>query len=132
MFSNNLKRSVATLGVVAGLLAAAVPASAMPAGTAPPLHNDALQASQNENQGMFNDNVPLEQVPFNKGAASERPQGVIWDLLEQANAGTQVGSEGVKASASGSADPIPTESISFVKGPHKSVVVVTGDEDNVQ
>ena len=28
MFSNNLKRSVATLGVVAGLLAAAVPASA--------------------------------------------------------------------------------------------------------
>ena len=99
MFGNNLKRSVATLGVVAGLLAAAGPASAMPAGTAPPLHNDALQAGQSENQGMFNDNVPLEQVPFNKGAASERPQGVIWDLLEQANAGTQVGSEGVKAPA---------------------------------
>jgi hypothetical protein len=30
MFSSNLKRSVATLGVVAGLLAAAVPASAGP------------------------------------------------------------------------------------------------------
>ena len=29
MFSTNLKRSVATLGVVAGLLAAAVPASAV-------------------------------------------------------------------------------------------------------
>ena len=32
MFSSNLKRSVATLGVVAGLLAAAVPASAMVGG----------------------------------------------------------------------------------------------------
>ena len=32
MFSNNLKRSVATLGVVAGLLAAAVPASALSGG----------------------------------------------------------------------------------------------------
>ena len=58
MFSNNLKRSVATLGVVAGLLVAAVPASA------------------------------------------------------------------------GSDDPIPTESVSFIKGPHQSVVVVVGEEDN--
>ena len=33
-------------------------------------------------------------------STSARPQGVIWDLLEQANAGTQVGSEGVKAPAS--------------------------------
>jgi hypothetical protein len=146
MFSTTIKRSVATLGVVGGLLAAAVPASAQPAGTAPPLHNDALtvkaaipvdeliepdlavdltteltpdllhgrivkapaslagiqsevepvelRGTQVGSEGVT-DNVPLEQVPFNKGAASGRPQGVIWDLLEQANAGTQVGSEGV-------------------------------------
>ena len=43
MFSSTLKRSVATLGVVAGLLAAAVPASAAgPAGTSPGQLHDAL------------------------------------------------------------------------------------------
>ena len=42
MFSSNLKRSVATLGVVAGLLAAAVPASAGPAGVPGNQPNDAL------------------------------------------------------------------------------------------
>lgn len=43
MFSSTLKRSVATLGVVAGLLAAAVSASAAsPAGTNPGQPNEAL------------------------------------------------------------------------------------------
>jgi hypothetical protein len=40
MFSSTLRRSVATLGVVAGFIAAAVPASA--AGTNPAHPNDAL------------------------------------------------------------------------------------------
>jgi hypothetical protein len=42
MLSANFKRSVATLGVVAGLLAAAVPASAGPAGVPGDQPNDAL------------------------------------------------------------------------------------------
>ena len=43
MFSSTLRRSVTTLGVVAGLVAAAVPASAAgPAGTNPGHPNDAL------------------------------------------------------------------------------------------
>ena len=45
MFSTTIKRSVATLGVVAGLLAAAVPASAAgPAGVMPDTGQDALKA----------------------------------------------------------------------------------------
>ena len=44
MFSNNLKRSVATLGVVAGLLAAAVPASAMPGSISGKKMTDAIAA----------------------------------------------------------------------------------------
>jgi hypothetical protein len=42
MFSSTLRRSVTTLGVVAGLVAAAAPASAGPAGTNPGHPNDAL------------------------------------------------------------------------------------------
>jgi hypothetical protein len=79
MLSTNFKRSVATLGVVAGLLAAAVPASAV--GVSLDYPNDAL--------------TPL------------------------------------KATANWNGEDTPTETISFVKGPHQSVVVVTGEEDNV-
>jgi hypothetical protein len=68
MFSSNLKRSVATLGVVAGLLAAAVPASAQMV-DGPVLHNDALQAGQSENQGMFN--TTLNDALQLKAGASE-------------------------------------------------------------
>ena len=135
MFSTTIKRSVAALGVVAGLLAAAVPASAV--GVSLDYPNDALtplKATANWN----GEDTPTETISFVKGphqsvvvvtgeednvagtqvgsegvktpiddmdlsiggpnaSTSGRPQGVIWDLLEQANAGTQVGSEGVKA-----------------------------------
>ena len=61
MFSITLKRSAATLGVVAGLLVAAALASATPVGVQPGQENDALT------------------------------------VKAPTNAGTQVGSEGVKA-----------------------------------
>ena len=44
MLSDNLKRTVATLGVVAGLLAAAVPASAGPAAISGYEMTDAIAA----------------------------------------------------------------------------------------
>ncbi len=179
MFSTTIKRSVATLGVVAGLLAAAVPASAIEIGTTETLDmnvkapakagpastqlgaaDDVSQLSiataevfelntfgltEHEGAADRGEVTGLEpnalgtqvgsegvKAPTNAegyivmdwdygGAAtavaavgvrengsqgakapstSGRPQGVIWDLLEQANAGTQVGSEGVKAPAS--------------------------------
>ena len=54
MFSSTLKRSVATLGVVAGLLAAAVPASAAgPAGTSPGQLHDALPNTAATTQGII-------------------------------------------------------------------------------
>ena len=79
---NTLKRSAATLGVVAGLLAVAGPASAQ--GT----------------QGS--DSVPLEQVSFSNGAARGTQVGRATEELFGnynflvAATGTQVGSEGVK------------------------------------
>jgi hypothetical protein len=46
MLSSTVKRSVATLGVVAGLLVAAVPAgAAVPGGTTPGQPNDALRSA---------------------------------------------------------------------------------------
>jgi hypothetical protein len=54
MLSSTLKRSVATLGVVAGLVAATVPASAAgPAGTNPVRANDALPAAGATSQGII-------------------------------------------------------------------------------
>ena len=54
MFSSTLKRSVATLGVVAGVLAAAVPAGAAgPAGTNPGRSNDALPTAAATSQGII-------------------------------------------------------------------------------
>ena len=70
MFSTTIKRSVATLGVAAGLLAAAVPASAQIApgsmGVKPPSTEQLTNLQTQE-------------------------------LKAPTNAGTQVGSEGVKA-----------------------------------
>ena len=86
MFSTNLKRSVATLGVVAGLLAAAVPASAgTPKGVMPSSPNDALtvKAPTVSNAEVFE----LNTLGGN-------------DTLDAT--GTQVGSEGIWAPGDGS------------------------------
>ena len=85
MFSSNLKRSVATLGVVAGLLAAAVPASAqvMPGTmgvTTPQVGSEGVKAS-----------VPPSLIDYQGGVLS------FHTGKAPTNAGTQVGSEGVKA-----------------------------------
>jgi len=115
MLSTTLSRSAATLGVVAGLLAAAVPASAQildgpvlaKAGPQAPkpsvvvidlddpffrlASNDTLYArgTQVGSEGVKDNGVPLETVSFTfKGE-------VIG--LEPNALGTQVGSEGVKA-----------------------------------
>jgi hypothetical protein len=54
MFSSSRKRSVATLGVVAGLLAAAVPASAaVPAGSNAGQPNGALPTAAATAQGII-------------------------------------------------------------------------------
>ena len=54
MFSSALKRPAAALGVVAGLLAAAVPASAAGlAGTSPGQLNDALPSGAATTQGII-------------------------------------------------------------------------------
>ena len=62
MFSTNLKRSIATLGVVAGLLAAAGPAGAQGGGAG------FTQGPQHPTQGVMGD-VPTQTVPLIKGAA---------------------------------------------------------------
>jgi hypothetical protein len=91
MFSTTIKRSVATLGVVAGLLAAAVPANAAgPGGVPGNQPNDALdtlKAPSTESvwheaarNGVTNrDSAGHTALPHNNDAE-----------------GTQVGSEGVK------------------------------------
>jgi hypothetical protein len=84
MFSSTIRRSVATLGVVAGLLASAVPASAAgPGGVPGNQPNDALDAVK----------APTKAKPasIQLGAAND-----VSTLPAEAN-GTQVGSEGVKA-----------------------------------
>ena len=93
MFSTNLKRSVATLGVVAGLLAAAVPASAMPAGASPTASNDAV----------------FVKAPTITHAGLMETNGDQLFMKAPTNAGTQVGSEGVKDNLRGEAiDIIPS------------------------
>jgi hypothetical protein len=110
MFST-LKRAVATLGVVTGLLAAAGPASAqildgpLPAKAGPQpsvvidlndpffrvASNDTVYArgTQVGSEGVTDNGVPLETVSFTfKGEMIG---------LEPNTLGTQVGSEGVKA-----------------------------------
>ncbi len=99
MFSNNLKRSVATLGVVAGVLAAAVPASAIPVGVSPPGEIDALKAGASE--------VLYETVTVKTDVPDARNISIATAEVFELNTiggndtlsarGTQVGSEGVKA-----------------------------------
>jgi hypothetical protein len=112
MFSITLKRSAATLGVVAGLLAAAGPASAqLPADaggvTTPPSGSKAPagatwvwhEAARNGftvevGMGMSEDFLNAPQL----GAANDVSQ------LSLTQKGTQIGSEGVKAPATPTAN----------------------------
>jgi len=121
MFSTTLKQSVATLGVVAGLLAAAGPASAQildgpvlaKAGPQPEaggyLATD--PSSEVDNQirlpDLMNNWVKAPAKTWTDG--NNQP----WDggsYRQGATLGTQVGSEGVK-------DDVPLETVSFtIKG----------------
>jgi hypothetical protein len=95
MFSTNLKRSAATLGVVAGVLAGAGSASAAP---------DAPNSSSLKDTLVSGYNV--------KAAVGVRENGSQGFVNAPTNAGTQVGSEGVKA---------PSDA--FMHGDFSSVVV---------
>ena len=111
MFSTTLKQSVATLGVVAGLLAAAGPASA--GGPSWP-RRPASATSEYEvepDQAIGG----VEAAGFVKAPAKTWTDGnnQPWDggsYRQGATLGTQVGSEGVK-------DDVPLETVSFtIKG----------------
>ena len=80
MFSTNLKRSVATLGVVAGLLAAAVPASAGPVGVHSNLPNDALTLKAGASEILYETVTVKTDVPDapNGIATSEVFELNIW------------------------------------------------------
>ena len=99
MFSTTIKRSVATLGVVAGLLAAAVPASAIEIGTTETLDMNVKAPT----------NAP---APIDSGPGDDN----IWNNGDgndvAAAKGTQVGSEGVKAPKPSDAD----RSVSITNG----------------
>lgn len=90
MFSITLERSVATVGVVAGRLAAAVPASAgTPGGVMPSSPNDAVKAPSTES---------VWHEAARNGAVTNRDSAGHTALPRNNDAeGTQVGSEGVKA-----------------------------------
>ena len=93
VLSITLKRSAATLGVVAGLLAAAGPAGAAgQGGVAPEGLNDAL--------------TPARTAP--RSNTLMETDGDKLFLKSAADAGTQVGSEGVKHNGRGFFD-IPAE-----------------------
>ena len=87
MFSTNLKRSAATLGVTAGLLAAAGPASAQGGGAdftrlvdkAP-----AVTMLDYEGTPLF-DNTPLDEVVFSArtGAIEGNPGSYMVDVIWQ-------------------------------------------------
>ena len=106
MFSTNIKRSVATLGVVAGLLAAAVPASAATLDNAEIL--DAVKAPRANSSEVAVESVTQARVnaPFTLNVASSE----VFEL--NVVGGTQVGSEGVKAPKPSDAD----RSVSITNG----------------
>jgi hypothetical protein len=118
MFSTTLKQSVATLGVVAGLLAAAGPASAqildgpvLAKAVPQPQAGGYLAtdpSSEVDNQIRLSIGG-AEAAGFVKADGNNQP----WDggsYRQGATLGTQVGSEGVK-------DDVPLETVSFtIKG----------------
>ena len=91
MFSTTIKRSVATLGVVAGLLAAAVPASA---GTACLYPRVATSASSEGSPPRQHPQALSTGVDNGELPCARRRDGGNDTLAAR---GTQVGSEGVKA-----------------------------------
>ncbi len=86
MFSTTIKRSVATLGVVAGLLAAAGPASA-----------DTLNGSGGGDRAFLDIGTTETLIAITADAGSGNDN--VWNNGDGTDAakGTQVGSEGVKA-----------------------------------
>lgn len=100
MFSISFKRSAATLGVVAGLLAAAAPANAVG------LREDGSQGAAKAPTTPTANGFIIDfahtgvKAPTNAGprnAAAE--QGTWGPIVHMGTAGTQVGSEGVDAPA---------------------------------
>jgi len=83
MFSTTIKRSVATLGVLAGLLAVAGPASASGGGDGLPYESISLNASRTS---ILQDTL-VSGYNFKGKVIGLEPNAL----------GTQVGSEGVKA-----------------------------------
>ena len=116
MSSITLKRSAATLGVVVGLLAAAVPASAspiyMPVG--------GIDGSV---VGRPDQTAPRGTQVGSEGVKAPNAFGLSFehiDMNARTDAGTQVGSEGVKA---------PTKADGQTKDNVKAVVVLIGAND---
>jgi hypothetical protein len=111
MFSTTIKRSVATVGVVAGLLVAAGPASAqvMPGtiGVKAPTEVGTQVGHEGHNAVLIQKHD--HQDALVKGAAF---RGEVTGL-EPSALGTQVGSEGVKAPKPPASSEEPTEPISF-------------------
>ncbi len=136
MLSTTIKRSVATVGVVAGLLAAAVPASAVTlngsgGGDSSTLDNaellDAVKGPKpsdadrtlitngSADDNMYhlpdvNDEVLAVKAPASAQGGPQDPafrfEMAGLPVKAPTNAGTQVGSEGVK-------DDVPLETVSF-------------------
>ena len=88
MFSINIKRSAATLGVVAGLLAAAVPASAMRAFTTPPRIDPFCQGGSRTKAWSPQSWRARKTTPRSAGAAPaggpRASSGIYWKRPKQA------------------------------------------------
>ena len=128
MFGTTIKRSVATLGVVAGILVAAGPASAqvMPgmigvkaptkAGTQVGHEGSKATDPSGAGAGFTLDVAGSEVFELNTFGLTEHEgaafRGEVTGL-EPSALGTQVGSEGVKAPKPPASSEEPTESISF-------------------
>ena len=112
MFSNTLKRSAATLGVVAGLLAAAVPASAMVGGDEADTVTGKAAVLTDYDRNSFSPQAPtsdgLIAVTVDAGSGNDNVKGPTkataggisgYEMTKAiagkapTNAGTQVGSE---------------------------------------
>ena len=103
MFSIALKRSAATLGVVAALLAAAAPASAQI------LDGPILRNAPRANNTWG----PIVYVGTSGGGLTLARNLNDIEAIDLNALGTQVGSEGVKAPKPPASSERPTESISF-------------------
>jgi hypothetical protein len=86
MFSNTLKRSVATLSIMAGLLAAAGPAGAQGGGADFPSTNKPLAVTMLDYMGspLF-DNTPLDGVVFSAESRLGRENSIACLLRAEAS-----------------------------------------------